>query len=56
MDIDMLIYNTPSASYAKRNYTSKSKGKAIAYKSMEIVDLSNDENMVGPGYAIPLRR
>jgi hypothetical protein len=56
MDIDTLVHDTPSASRAKRNCASKSKGKATAYKSTEIVDLSDDENMVGPGYATPLRR
>jgi hypothetical protein len=56
MDIDTLVHDTPSAGRAKRNRASKSKGKATAYKSTEIVDLSDDENMVGPGYATPPRR
>jgi hypothetical protein len=51
----MLVYNILSASRTKRNYTSKSKGKAIAYKSTKIVDLSNNQEIVGPRYITPLR-
>jgi hypothetical protein len=45
-----------STSHAKRSYIAKGNNKAKAFKSIEYIELSNDENIVGPGYITPLRR